>query len=119
MVKIYSMNGNESRPIGRMDDDGRVYNALEGGLCVGEVDQYGMVHIPPLEGEVVGLVGCDGKVYEDGELSPYVGRTDAKGMVHDSVDDNHIVARVEGEPKQHAGAAFLLLKDELMNPLPF
>ena len=72
-----------------------------------------------LEGEVVGLVGCDGKVYEDGELSPYVGRTDAKGMVHDSVDDNHIVARVEGEPKQHAGAAFLLLKDELMNPLPF
>ena len=87
MVKIYSVNGNESIPIGRVDDDGRVYNALEGGVCVGAVDPYGMVHIPPLEGDVVGFVDHGGKVYEDGELSPYVGRTDANGMVHDPVPD--------------------------------
>ena len=40
------------------------------------------------------------------------------GMVYDSVDSDHIVARVEGEPKHLAGAAFLLLREKLMNPNP-
>lgn len=124
MVKIYSVNGKKSIPIGRVDDDGRVYNAIEGGVCVGAVNQqHGMIFDPPREGDLLGLIDAEGRVYddfEDGDRSLHIGHTDEKGMVYDdSVDGERIVARVEGEPKHLAGAAFLLLREKLMNPLPF
>ncbi len=112
MVKIYSVNGNETAPIGRMDEDGWVY--LDG-ECVGSVDQYGVVYDGPLVGGpfggFLGLVDSHGQVYDDKEIPDCVGRVDAGGMVHDSADD--VVARVEGEPKYFAGAAFLLLRDKV------
>ena len=111
MVKIYSVNGNETKPIGRVEDDGVVYDAIEGGESAGIVDQYGAVYDEVLAGEFVGIVFRDGLVVDDAEISNNIGNVDENGMVCDA--DGQVVARAEGEPKYYAGVALLLLKDKL------
>lgn len=111
MTKIYSVNGNETRPIGRVEDDGWVYDAIEDGESIGIVDQYGAVYDDVLAGEFVGIVFRDGLVVDEAEISNTVGHVDENGMVCDA--DGQVVARAEGEPKYYAGVALLLMKDKL------
>lgn len=60
------------------------------------------------------MVGRHGAVYDEEGGVPRVGRTDVNGNVYDSMDGDHVVGRVEGEPKYYAGAALLLLRDKLV-----
>ena len=112
MVKIYSVNGNETKPVGRVEDDGVVYDAIEGGESAGIVDQYGAVYDEVLAGEFVGIVYRGGQVVDDAEISNNVGHVDENGMMCDA--DGQVVGRAEGEPKYYAGAALLLLRDKFV-----
>lgn len=112
MVKIYSVNGKKTKPIGRVEDNGWVYDAIEDGESIGIVDQYGAVYDGVFVGEFVGIVFRNGKVVDDAEISNDVGHVDENGMVCDA--DGQVVARAEGEPKYYAGVALLLLQDKFV-----
>lgn len=77
------------REIGRVDDQGRVYEGSNF-RPIGEVDQAGKVHQGEFGGQIVGRVENDGAVYD----REYGGLP---------------IARVEAPHLQRSGAAFLLL----------
>ena len=102
-TQIYDSNGND---VGRVEDNGTVYDSGWSGNRVGEVNED---KVSDNNYRCVGRFDSEGKIYDSQYGGSCVGRVERDGTIYDSDWGSNRIGRVEGPSKRAAAAAYLLL----------